>query len=66
LGPIATKMLQRSEYVSAVDGQAAIDLERPRSIWELLGATVNLYFRVPVLFLVLAVCVLQSLPSSAQ
>jgi hypothetical protein len=37
-----------------VDGQAAIEIERPRSVWELIGATVNLYFRVPILFLVLA------------
>jgi len=40
-----------------VDGQAAIDLERPRSVWEILGATVDLYFRVPILFLVLAAVV---------
>jgi hypothetical protein len=40
-----------------VDGQAAIDLERPRSIPELIGASFSLYLRVPVLFLVLAAVV---------
>jgi hypothetical protein len=40
-----------------VDGQAAIDLERPRSIPELIGASCGLYLRVPVLFLVLAAVV---------
>jgi len=41
-----------------VDGQAAIGIERPRSIPELIGATFDLYFRVPVLFLVLAAVVM--------
>jgi hypothetical protein len=40
-----------------VDGQAAIDLERPRSVRELIGASVDLYFRVPILFLALAAVV---------
>jgi hypothetical protein len=40
-----------------VDGQAAIELERPRSIPELIGATFSLYLRVPILFLVLAAIV---------
>jgi Protein of unknown function (DUF2510) len=40
-----------------VDGQAAIDLERPRSIPELIGTTVDLYFGVPILFLALAAVV---------
>ena len=36
---------------------AVVDVQRPRSIWELLGATFKVYFRVPVLFLVLAAIV---------
>jgi hypothetical protein len=40
-----------------VDGQAAIELERPRSIPELIRATFTLYLRVPVLFLALAAVV---------
>jgi hypothetical protein len=40
-----------------VDGQAAIELERPRSIPELIGAASDLYFRVPILFLLLAAIV---------
>jgi hypothetical protein len=40
-----------------VDGQAAIDLERPRSIPELIGTSFSLYFRVPFLFLALAAVV---------
>lgn len=40
-----------------MDGQATIDLERPRSIPRLLGATVELYIRVPILFLALAAVV---------
>jgi len=40
-----------------VDGQAAIELERPRSIPELIGTAFDLYFRVPILFLVLAAVV---------
>jgi hypothetical protein len=42
---------------SPVEGQAAIELERPRSIPELIGTSFNLYFRVPILFLVLAAIV---------
>lgn len=38
-------------------GEAAIELERPRSIWQLIGAGVDLYFRVPILFLALAAVV---------
>ena len=41
----------------SVDGQAAIDIERPCSIRELIGASINLYFRVPILFLALAAIV---------
>jgi Protein of unknown function (DUF2510) len=41
-----------------VDGQAAIEIERPRSIWELIRASIDLFFRVPVLFLVLAAVVM--------
>jgi hypothetical protein len=41
----------------AVDGRAAIDLERPRSIPQLIGASFDLYFRVPILFLLLAAVV---------
>ncbi|MBS1892083.1 MAG: hypothetical protein JST59_12370 [Actinobacteria bacterium] len=40
-----------------MDGQAAIDLERPRSIPQLIGASFDLYFRVPILFLLLAAIV---------
>ena len=40
-----------------MDGQAAIELERPRSISELIGAAFYLYFRVPFLFLALAAVV---------
>lgn len=40
-----------------MDGQAAIDLERPRSIPQLIGAAFDLYFRVPILFLLLAAVV---------
>ena len=40
-----------------MDGQPAIELERPRSISELIGASFDLYFRVPILFLVLAAVV---------
>lgn len=40
-----------------MNGQAAIELERPRSIPELIGASFDLYFRVPILFLVLAAIV---------
>jgi hypothetical protein len=40
-----------------VDGRATIAIERPRSIAGLLGATVDLYFRVPILFLALAAIV---------
>ncbi len=40
-----------------MDGQAAIELERPRSISELIAAAFDLYFRVPILFLVLAAVV---------
>lgn len=40
-----------------MDGQAAIDLERPRSIPELLGESFDLFFRVPILFLALAAVV---------
>jgi hypothetical protein len=37
-----------------VDGQTTIELERQRSIPQLIGATFQLYARVPILFLVLA------------
>jgi hypothetical protein len=40
-----------------VDGQAAIELERARSIPQLIGAAFDLYFRVPILFLLLAAVV---------
>lgn len=40
-----------------MDGQAAIDLERPRSIPQLIGASFDLYFRVPILFVLLAAVV---------
>jgi hypothetical protein len=40
-----------------VEGQAAIEIERPRSVWQLIGATVDLFFRVPFLFLALAAIV---------
>jgi hypothetical protein len=37
-----------------VDGQVDLELERPRALSELIGAAVDVYFRVPILFLVLA------------
>lgn len=37
-----------------MDGQATIEIERPRSIPELIGASAKLYLRIPVLFLALA------------
>lgn len=40
-----------------MEGRAAIELERPRSIPELIAAAFNLYFRVPILFLALAAIV---------
>ena len=40
-----------------MDGQAAIELERPRSIPELIGTAFDLYLRVPILFLALAAVV---------
>jgi hypothetical protein len=38
-------------------GGTELQLERPRSVPELIGATFDLYFRVPILFLVLAAAV---------
>jgi hypothetical protein len=40
-----------------VDGRPEIEIERPREVWEILKATVDLFRRVPVLFLVLAAIV---------
>lgn len=40
-----------------MEGQAAIEIERPRSVWQLIGAAVDLFFRVPFLFLALAAVV---------
>lgn len=40
-----------------MQGHSAIELERPRSIPQLIGATFDLYFRVPILFLLLAAVV---------
>jgi hypothetical protein len=37
-----------------VEGRDDLELESPRSLTELIGAAVDLYFRVPILFLVLA------------
>ncbi|HEX4732392.1 MAG TPA: hypothetical protein VH299_14060 [Solirubrobacterales bacterium] len=38
-------------------GRANLELDRPRSIWEMLTAAFQLYWRIPVLFLVLAAIV---------
>jgi hypothetical protein len=40
-----------------MDGQAKLELDRPRSIWEQVTTALVLYRRVPVLFLVLAAIV---------
>ena len=46
------------EYLCALmDGQTKLELERPRSIWEMFGATLELYRRFPFLFLILAAVV---------
>lgn len=40
-----------------MDGQAINEIERPRSAWRLIGATLVLYRRFPWLFLILAAVV---------
>jgi hypothetical protein len=40
-----------------VDGQPILEIERPRSAWEMLAATFELYRRVPLFFLMLAAIV---------
>jgi uncharacterized membrane protein (DUF485 family) len=46
------------KYLPAfVDRQSKLELERPRSIWEMLVATFELYRRVPFFFLILAAIV---------
>jgi hypothetical protein len=40
-----------------MDGRATIEIERPRSVPELIGASFDLYLRFPLLFLVLAAIV---------
>lgn len=40
-----------------MDGQPILEIERPRSAWEMLVATFELYRRVPFFFLMLAVVV---------
>jgi hypothetical protein len=42
----------------SMDGQADLELERPRGVGELLGTTFDLYWRYPLLFLTLAAAVL--------
>jgi hypothetical protein len=42
----------------SMNGQADLELERPRGVGELLGTTFDLYWRYPLLFLTLAAAVL--------
>src|SRR4051794_25225460 len=55
--PAQAPFERSADIFPPVDGQAAIELERPRSIPELIGASLDLYFRVPILFLLLAAIV---------
>ncbi len=52
----STPSVQRLSF-AAVDGRPAIEIDRPRGVWEIIRATFELYLRVPVLFLALAAIV---------